>query len=976
MTTYFVSPSGNNGAATTTATAKTTISAGCLLAVAGDTVKVLAGNYNGGIFISTSYNDGTTASPITLVSSPALAARIVALSTPATGGGNDAMLEVRANGWIIDGFEVTAEDGYNASNVWQLGGAGQYRAGIMISGLNLVAQNNWIHHTCQADPAGSGGGGIVSEGFYIGYSTANSHTVRYNHIHNTASSLTGNKAHGIYCTGNGTLVQGNLVYRVFGGVLIHGWHGMTGGSYVNNTVFSGAAGLLVGQGDGGASTGTNNFRCFNNIVRDCTTGIDEQGAITVPRNLYSNNCVYNCTTAYAINTTSTAVNKITNDPKFVNYISTGGGNYNLSIGSTLINGGLASLSGRAAPVLDIAGTVRPQDSFWDIGAYEFVSSTPPPPPDQIYFDLTNATNGNGASATPYNQTGFNSFVPVAGNTLYFKRGTTSVAHAFTLTSGTSGNLIRWTSYYNSDGTDDITKALPILTTTTVLSAFNGSNNNYVWLENIKVVASGFTVANDKALMWAGTGSKVTGCYFDSNVGALGIWADSDITISDNTFLGVSHSSANTNCVLLVSSTNMSNISISNNTFKHYGGGSTSSHNCRIEADSGNTITNLDFTNNIITTSTGVANANLGAIGLRTSNCTDATIDLNDIRFHLEGIFVTNGAATVYNITNNICRTNAHFGIHLSTNAVGCILDGNDCSFNGTSTYNGTTLLAYGRGIECSGAAGQDKCSGHTIRFNTCNNNYNYGGPLDNGSEGVGIGLDDSTTDCLVYGNTCKNNEGNGIQQYGGSPGTGTPVITDTGGNAVIANYCENNCTSALKNRRSGGTNTTLFNAHIAFGGSFGGTAYIAHNVCVINTPVGIAINVSCDDLIIANNIITSPHGISMDTGYSASVGVCNSNDFFGTTQNYCLRTVDVSGSATFASNPYVGTNDLTIDPKFTAAYSLSTGSAAIRAGFAIGTRLDFLGRTYKSPPSLGMFEDFTNPPNAGGNLRKRMYHGH
>lgn len=595
----------------------------------------------------------------------------------------------------------------------------------------------------------------------------------------------------------------------------------------------------------------------------------------------------------------------------------------------------------------------------------------------VYFDLPNVTNGSGTSASPKNQTGWNAYSPAAGDILLFKRGTTSAANAFTLTAGTVGNRIKWGAWFNADGTDDSTKAKPIITTTTVLSTAASTNKDYVFLDNISVIASAITVANDKGLLFLGTGATMSNCTLSANIGCCYVSDASTVIITDNTMTGVSHSTANTNYVLFVTGTAvMSSITIDGNTILHSGGGSNTSHCIKLQnTDAANTLTGLTFSNNTVTTSTGSPNANKGAFGMRIFRTASAIYDNNTITNFQDGMFVLNCACTIKNST---LTNNYHFGLHCSTDAIGCTIENNTCSYNGTSTNDGVDLFAYGRGMELSGAAGQARCGGHTIRFNTCNNNYNYGGPLDNGSEGVGIGLDDATNNCLVYGNTCKNNEGNGIQCYGGTLGSGSPAITDTGNHRIIANYLSNNCTAAITNRRSGGTDTNAFNADISLATIVGTTSYIAHNVCNGSTPTGININAACDGkLIIANNIFTNTHGIGMDSTYSASIGVCNSNNFYNVSQTYSLRTVNASGSVTFAVNSYVGTNNLSANPKWTDDYHLSTGSALISAGFAIGSRLDFGGRTYNPAPSVGMWEWFDvapakNPP--GGNMRRRIFH--
>lgn len=599
----------------------------------------------------------------------------------------------------------------------------------------------------------------------------------------------------------------------------------------------------------------------------------------------------------------------------------------------------------------------------------------------VYFDLPNVTNGTGTSASPKNQTGWNAQVFVAGDTYLFKRGTASASAAFTLTAGTAGNVIRWGSWYNADGSDDTTVARPILNSTTQLSSYSSTNKDYTYIENIELrnIGASKTSVNDFYMIFMGTGSTVTGCIIDSDNGGIGIWGKSNVSVTNNSIFGCRNASSN--CVLIVTdAVSMDNITISNNAIYHYGGGTNTSHATRIETTlTSGALTGLTVSGNTITTSTGALNANLATIGMRLSRCPAAEITNNTITYFLEGIFMNGGgAATACNFRTNNCHDNRHFGIHLTTDAIGCLLEYNTCSFNGTSTNDGVTLFAYGRGIELSSAAGQARCSGHTIRFNTCNNNYNYGGPLDNASEGVGIGLDDSVTGCLVYGNTLKNNEGSGIQYYGGTPGSGSPAITDTGGNHVVANFFDSNCTAAINNRRSGGTNLTLFTGHINMAVIFGSVTYVAHNIFVGTTPVGIHQNVSCTLVLVANNVFKDvPHALSFNN--TISTGSVNSNVFHSnavTIQKFCLGGIDASGSPTYVTKTYTGTNDLSLDPQLNATYFPNPGSVVISAGFAYAAgQLDFVGRPFNPAPSIGMYEALTassalTPP--GGRLRKLL----
>jgi parallel beta-helix repeat protein len=208
----------------------------------------------------------------------------------------------------------------------------------------------------------------------------------------------------------------------------------------------------------------------------------------------------------------------------------------------------------------------------------------------------------------------------------------------------------------------------------------------------------------------------------------------------------------------------------------------------------------------------------------------ATLDRNTVSGMLTGIFI-NGGDRSY-VGNNNCSNNMNFGIHITGTSKYYTIESNVCNTNGgtlTPTY-------YGRGIELSSAAGSGAVSGHTIRNNTCRFNYNFGGPLDNGSEGVGIGLDDGVSKCSVYGNIITNNQGNGIQIYGGGDPARWP---DTGGHAINANRMDSNCTFSVLNRRSGGKTPSTFQAHIALAYVYGSPTVVSNNVFSGSTRTGI-----------------------------------------------------------------------------------------------------------------------------------------
>lgn len=587
-----------------------------------------------------------------------------------------------------------------------------------------------------------------------------------------------------------------------------------------------------------------------------------------------------------------------------------------------------------------------------------------------YYNLAAGSNGTGTPGSPFNT--WPGTTVSAGDSHLFMRSTTATV-AFAISSGANGAITTYGAWYNGDGSDDTSKARPVIGTTVVMSSF-ASRKGHLRLENLEIRGNSLPVANDSALVFLSDSATVVNCTLQTNIGGIGIWGSSNVTIQSANVQAVSHvNTNNNNCLTVAGTTAMSEIRITNTTFVHLGGGGTASHAVVIACDTAvNALSSLTFRTNVITTNTLASNSNLYAIALKLSRCPGADISYNTMRYHLTGIFMSGGGtATSATIAWNTCQYNRHFGIHLTTDTNGCLIERNVCSNNGTSTNNAASLFAYGRGIELSSAAGQSKCASHVVRYNTCDNNYNWGGPGDNGSEGVGIGLDDGTVNCTVYANNCENNEGNGIQLYGGG---NTTTWTDTH-NSVYGNFLRNNCTASYTSRRSGGTDTNGFNADIHLTYVYGGITYIAHNTHAGTTPVGVSMDSNCSASIkCANNIFLSiahpiTDGRSIVSGYEK-------NCYFNATQIYSTRSTNASGSATFAALAYTGTNDYTFDPQVDANYRLRQGSTAIAAGVYLGSGItdyiDHGGSSFKNPPSLGMFEFSLVGQTWGGNTRKRI----
>jgi hypothetical protein len=114
------------------------------------------------------------------------------------------------------------------------------------------------------------------------------------------------------------------------------------------------------------------------------------------------------------------------------------------------------------------------------------------------------------------------------------------------------------------------------------------------------------------------------------------------------------------------------------------------------------------------------------------------------------------------IENNDIADTGEFGIHISAARGAWLVQSNRILRSGSFDAGVTqgSVTGYGRAIELYGAAAATATQDGVVRHNFISGAYSW---LSDGSEGVGIGLDDQTRNVDVHSNFVELCEGNGIQ---------------------------------------------------------------------------------------------------------------------------------------------------------------------------------------------------------------------
>jgi parallel beta-helix repeat protein len=472
-----------------------------------------------------------------------------------------------------------------------------------------------------------------------------------------------------------------------------------------------------------------------------------------------------------------------------------------------------------------------------------------------YIDPSAPAPGNGTLASPFKS--WTSVTWAPGNTYLQKRGTTYQGVFRLSASGTASQRITIGAYFRSNGSDDTSRPKPVIILPGAPAtpaggasvAAHNQERDFVTYRNLDIRNAALPEAGDVALIWLGNNCVFENNNVTSNCGGVYVFGKNHVTVSGCVLDVVRNSPAYGNQGILVAgNATIDDVRLLNNTVRHRGGGTASSHGIRCETyNSTAFLTHLLIRGNRVSPPSGVAyNPNRGAIGIYLVQGSAATVDRNTVTGMLIGIFMNSGERSY--VGGNNCSSNMNFGIHITGVAKNYLIESNVCNANG-----GTLSPSYyGRGIELTSSGGADAVSGHTIRYNTCRFNLNYGGPLDNGSEGVGIGLDNGVRACTLYGNVVSNNEGNGIQLYGGGDPARYP---DTGGHSIMSNMMDSNCSFSVLNRRSGGTTPSTFQAHIALVYIYGSRTVVSGNVFMGSTRTAIYTDSTDANIVIFGNMV-------------------------------------------------------------------------------------------------------------------------
>lgn len=337
----YVSPGGHDSAACSVHAPCRQLDRADELAKPGTTVHVRPGSYRRATLTAS----GTASKPIRYVSTKRWAAVIVNRRRL-----RGAVVAVQGKHVILKGFQVTSAVTANVD-------------GIAISGSYSAAVGNRVHDLHRS--CGSNGGIVAGDAKY----SAHDIDITGNYVSDIGDGPRDGSCallHGIYAAVPRVRVVNNVVVRALADG-ITSWHAATRLTIVNNTVVgNGGDGILVGNGDVGASAAgnTRSYVANNLIASNHNDAISEEGPHPV-HNTFADNTFYaNGRDVLDQWGDSTQVGTMTSDPLFTDAAH----NFRLRRGS----GAVGSGTGIRAPATDFLGVRR--CGAITRGAYEYVDA--------------------------------------------------------------------------------------------------------------------------------------------------------------------------------------------------------------------------------------------------------------------------------------------------------------------------------------------------------------------------------------------------------------------------------------------------------------------------------------------------------------------------------------------------------------------------------------------------------------------------